>query len=137
MKFKNYVEQDARIGWKTKAAGVTVLTIALGLSAVPIAASATNTYYADMLASSRGQVRQTTKPLNIRGAQGSAATNTYQFHLTNTAGAGWLIAGASSQKGGGLGFVHAPYSPGYSNCWWDNAQANTQGKIGLSCYAIS
>jgi hypothetical protein len=104
MTFKNYVEQDAGIGWKTKAAGVTVLTIALGLSAVPIAAS---------------------------------ATNTYQFHLTNTAGAGWLIAGASSQKGGGLGFVHAPYSPGYSNCWWDNAQANTQGKIGLSCYAIS
>jgi len=86
MKFENYVERNARLGWKAKAAGIAVLSVTLGGMAVPVA---------------------------------------------------WLIAGASSQKGGGLGFVHAPYSPGYSNCWWDNAQANTQGKIGLSCYAIS
>lgn len=137
MKFNNYVERDASKRWKLRAGGIAALSIVLGATAVPLAASATNTYYADMLPSSRDQVRQTKKPLNIRGAQGSAATNTFQFHLTNTAGGGWLLAGASSERGGGLGFVHQPYNPGYSNCWWANAQAKTQGQIGLTCYAIS
>jgi hypothetical protein len=137
MKFTNYVEHGAQQRWTLRAACIAALPIALGVAAVPVAASAANTYYADMLPSSRDQVRQTKKPLNIRGAQGSAATNVFQFHLTNTAGGGWLLAGASSERGGGLGFVHQPYNPGYSNCWWANAQAKTQGQIGLTCYAIS
>ncbi|MCI0156763.1 hypothetical protein KNO15_08650 [Leifsonia shinshuensis] len=137
MRFRNYVEQESPRQWRAKVAGIAVLSIVVGATAVPIAASAKNTYYADMLASSRDQIRQTKSPLNIRGAQGSAATNIFQFHLTNTAGAGWLLAGASSEKGGGLGFLHTPYSPGYSNCWWANAQAKTTGQIGLTCYAIS